>query len=124
MPSSNEVAVGSFLLERLVQLGVTHIFGLPGGEPRRCRPPAPSDAAPDFNLTFLDLVPLEAFFRRASDLVRQIEDHPKLTWVGCANELNAAYAAEGYARVHRGIGVLLTTYGVGDLSAVRRSLCH
>ncbi|EGG06839.1 uncharacterized protein MELLADRAFT_86255 [Melampsora larici-populina 98AG31] len=57
----------------------------------------------DFNLRFLDL----------------IEDHPDLDWVGCCNELNASYAADGYARVSKaGIGCLVTTYGVGELSAL------
>lgn len=40
-----------------------------------------------------------------------------LRWVGNANELNAAYAADGYARI-KGIGALITTFGVGELSAV------
>ncbi|KAK0380019.1 pyruvate decarboxylase [Colletotrichum limetticola] len=40
-----------------------------------------------------------------------------LTWVGNANELNAAYAADGYARI-KGIGAVITTFGVGELSAV------
>ncbi|TPX11268.1 uncharacterized protein E0L32_001086 [Thyridium curvatum] len=40
-----------------------------------------------------------------------------LTWVGSANELNAGYAADGYARV-KGIGAVLTTFGVGELSAI------
>lgn len=40
-----------------------------------------------------------------------------LQWVACANELNAAYAADGYARV-RGAAMLSTTYGVGELSAL------
>jgi indolepyruvate decarboxylase len=42
---------------------------------------------------------------------------PGLRWIGCANELNAAYAADGYARV-RGVAALCTTYGVGELSAL------
>jgi indolepyruvate decarboxylase len=42
---------------------------------------------------------------------------PKMRWVGCCNELNAAYAADGYARI-RGVAALCTTYGVGELSAV------
>ena len=42
---------------------------------------------------------------------------PGLAWTGCANELNAGYAADGYARM-RGIGALCTTFGVGELSAV------
>jgi indolepyruvate decarboxylase len=42
---------------------------------------------------------------------------PDLRWVGCCNELNAAYAADGYARI-RGLSALCTTYGVGELSAL------
>ncbi|KIW44346.1 uncharacterized protein PV06_05360 [Exophiala oligosperma] len=38
-------------------------------------------------------------------------------WIGNCNELNAGYAADGYARV-RGLGALFTTYGVGELSAI------
>ena len=33
------------------------------------------------------------------------------------NELNASYAADGYARIN-GIGAMVTTFGVGELSAV------
>lgn len=40
-----------------------------------------------------------------------------LDWVVCANELNAAYAADGYARI-RGAAILTTTFGVGELSAL------
>ncbi len=40
-----------------------------------------------------------------------------LKWVGCVNELGAAYAADGYARV-RGASLLCVTYGVGELSAL------
>ncbi|PPQ68333.1 hypothetical protein CVT24_004814 [Panaeolus cyanescens] len=84
---SERITVGKYLLERLAQMGVTHIFGLPG----------------DFNLTFLDL----------------IEDHPKIQWVGNCNELNSSYAADGYARVKsNSLGVILTTFGVGELSAI------
>jgi len=38
-------------------------------------------------------------------------------WIGCSNELDAAYAADGYARV-RGCSMLMTTYAVGELSAL------
>ncbi|GAA5809621.1 hypothetical protein MFLAVUS_003032 [Mucor flavus] len=34
-----------------------------------------------------------------------------------ANELNASYAADGYARV-RGVGALITAFGVGELSSM------
>ncbi|OAP60515.1 hypothetical protein AYL99_05517 [Fonsecaea erecta] len=40
-----------------------------------------------------------------------------LHWVGNCNELDAGYAADGYARIN-GMGALITTFGVGELSAV------
>ncbi|KAJ5467633.1 Thiamine pyrophosphate enzymeC-terminal TPP-binding [Penicillium sp. IBT 31633x] len=40
-----------------------------------------------------------------------------LHWVGNCNELNAAYAADGYGRI-KGLSALITTYGVGELSAI------
>ena len=55
----------------------------------------------DFNLTLLD----------------KIYEVPGMRWAGNANELNAAYAADGYARV-KGMACLLTTFGVGELSAL------
>ncbi|KAJ4376783.1 hypothetical protein N0V86_006901 [Didymella sp. IMI 355093] len=54
----------------------------------------------DFNLDLLDYV-----------------EPSGLLWVGNANELNAGYAADGYSRI-RGIGALVTTFGVGELSAI------
>ncbi|KAF9809614.1 hypothetical protein IEO21_07341 [Rhodonia placenta] len=85
--SGEQIFVGQYLVERLVQLGVTKMFGVPG----------------DFNLGESDFV----------------EDHPKIDWVGNCNELNAAYAADGYARVKEtSLGVVLTTFGVGELSAM------
>ncbi|HXM61132.1 MAG TPA: thiamine pyrophosphate-binding protein [Terriglobales bacterium] len=44
-------------------------------------------------------------------------EHPQMRWIGCCNELNAAYAADGYARI-KGVGAICTTYGVGELSAI------
>jgi len=46
-----------------------------------------------------------------------VERNSKIKWVGCSNELNASYAADGYARV-RGAAMLSTTYAVGELSAL------
>src|SRR6478672_9266889 len=40
-----------------------------------------------------------------------------IRWIGCSNELDAAYAADGYARM-RGCSMLCTTYAVGELSAL------
>lgn len=54
----------------------------------------------DFNLTMLDHV-----------------EPAGLNWVGNANELNAAYAADGYSRI-KGLGAIVTTFGVGELSAI------
>lgn len=45
-----------------------------------------------------------------------------LLWVGNANELNAGYAADGYARI-KGVGALITTFGVGELSAINSIAC-
>ena len=55
----------------------------------------------DYNLQFLD----------------HVISHQQITWVGCTNELNAAYGADGYAR-RKGAAALLTTFGVGELSAL------
>ena len=46
-----------------------------------------------------------------------VEVHPRLQWVPSSNELNAAYAADGYAR-RKGAAIVCTTYGVGELSAL------
>ncbi|KAG6012419.1 hypothetical protein E4U43_007804 [Claviceps pusilla] len=54
----------------------------------------------DYNLVALDYLPKTG-----------------LRWVGSVNELNAAYAADGYARINK-IGALITTFGVGELSAI------
>ncbi|MDR7381208.1 alpha-keto acid decarboxylase family protein [Promicromonospora iranensis] len=56
----------------------------------------------DFNLALLD----------------EMLDGTGLEWVGSTNELNAAYAADGYARMRRSVAALVTTYGVGELSAI------
>jgi indolepyruvate decarboxylase len=46
-----------------------------------------------------------------------VDGSTKIKWIGCSNELNASYAADGYARI-RGAAMLATTYGVGELSAL------
>ena len=81
---SSEITVAEYLLTRLKEIGVDHLFGVPG----------------DFVLGFFNEV-------LKSDI----------KYVGTCNELNAAYAADGYARI-RGIGAFSSTYGVGELSAI------
>lgn len=51
------------------------------------------------------------------NILYALEQNPNTNWIGCTNELNAGYAADGYARV-KGFGAVITTYGVGELSAM------
>jgi indolepyruvate decarboxylase len=85
LQSSASFTIGDYLLQRLREVGVRHMFGVPG----------------DFNLWFLE----------QSITGGQVE------FVGCCNELNASYAADGAARL-AGISALATTYGVGELSSL------
>ncbi|KAL2633294.1 hypothetical protein R1flu_004773 [Riccia fluitans] len=55
----------------------------------------------DFNLILLDHLIAE----------------PELKLVGCCNELNAGYAADGYAR-RKGVGACAVTFTVGGLSVI------
>ncbi|KAL9255209.1 Pyruvate decarboxylase 4-like protein [Drosera capensis] len=55
----------------------------------------------DFNLTLLD----------------HFISHPSLSLIGCCNELNAGYAADGYARA-KGVGACVVTFTVGGLSVI------
>lgn len=71
-----------YLLQRLQEAGIGHLFGVPG----------------DYVLDFLDAV-----------IASPIQ------WVGTCNELNAGYAADGYARLN-GAGAAVVTYCVGGLS--------
>jgi len=51
------------------------------------------------------------------ELMQQLEDDDSVTWIGTCNELNASYAADGYARL-TGLTALIVTNGVGALSAI------
>jgi indolepyruvate decarboxylase len=44
-------------------------------------------------------------------------ENTDLSMIGCCNELNAGYAADGYARAN-GAAAMLVTYSVGGLSAI------
>ena len=46
-----------------------------------------------------------------------IKAHSPIEWVGMTNEINAGFAADGYARV-KGLGVVGVTYGVGAFSLI------
>ncbi|KAI8473166.1 MAG: thiamine diphosphate-binding protein [Monoraphidium minutum] len=82
---SRWLTAAEYLGMRLKELGVTHLFVVPG----------------DYNLPLLD----------------GLAAVPGLTLVNTANELNAAYAADGHAR-SQGLGCVVTTFLVGALSAI------
>jgi indolepyruvate decarboxylase len=64
---------------------------------------------------------IKDIFGVAGDFVFPVHDaicsDKNFRFVGDCNELNASYAADGYARIH-GLAALSTTYGVGELSAL------
>ena len=55
--------------------------------------------------------------RLNANLCTAIEASKDASWVGCCNELNAGYGADGYART-KGIGVVVSKFGAGELSAI------
>ena len=75
----------------------------------------------DYIVKKLEELGVNDFFGLPGDynfnIVRAVENNPNTNWIGCTNELNAGYAADGYARI-RGYGAIITTYGVGELSAI------
>ena len=75
----------------------------------------------EYTLTRLSQLGIDRVFGVPGDYAFSVNDAVEvvdgLDWVACANELNAAYAADGYARI-RGAAILSTTYGVGELSAL------
>lgn len=79
------MTLGHYIAARLVELGVTDYFAIPG----------------DFNLVLLD----------------QLLDDPRLKMISCCNELNAGYAADGYARA-KGISCVVVTFCVGGMSLI------
>ena len=81
----------------------------------------PTPTVAHYTLARLSQLGIDRIFGVPGDYAFAINDAaeqvPGLSWVACANELNAAYAADGYARI-RGAALLSTTYGVGELSAI------
>lgn len=72
-------------------------------------------------LSRLQSLGINDIFGVAGDYAFPINDavcaSPNLRWIGNCNELNAAYAADGYARL-KGAAALATTFAVGELSAL------
>ncbi|KAB8067920.1 thiamine diphosphate-binding protein [Aspergillus leporis] len=74
----------------------------------------------DYLFTRLSQLGIQSVFGVPGDYNLRLLDFVEpagLHWVGNCNELNAAYAADGYARIN-GLGALITTFGVGELSAI------
>lgn len=86
--SNYQLPLAEYIFRRIESIGIKHIFGVPG----------------DYNLSMLE----------------HLYSVSNLNWVGCCNELNSAYAADGYSRMigANKFGVVLTTQGVGELSAL------
>ena len=66
---------------------------------------------------------IDDIFAVAGDFAFPIHDaivqDPRINYVGCCNELNAAYSADGYARIC-GVGCVSTTYGVGETLGIQQ----
>ena len=79
------------------------------------------DTVIQYVLRRLKEIGVEDIFGIAGDYAFPVNDaiveDPAVNWISCCNELNAAYAADGYART-RGVGAVCTTFGVGELAAM------
>ncbi|MEQ4673212.1 thiamine pyrophosphate-binding protein [Providencia vermicola] len=75
----------------------------------------------EYVLNRLQEIGINDVFGVAGDYAFPIEDavceNKSMRWIGNCNELNASYAADGYARI-KGAAALSTTFGVGELSAL------
>ncbi|KAE8448985.1 hypothetical protein EG329_008573 [Mollisiaceae sp. DMI_Dod_QoI] len=91
----SEIAVGSYLFERLKQLGAKSVFGVPG----------------DYELVLLDLVPGAGLTWRGNPNELNAGKLPRTPSIIPPT----GYAADGYARVN-GVGAVVTTFGPGELS--------
>ncbi|GME77865.1 unnamed protein product [Ambrosiozyma monospora] len=64
---------------------------------------------------------IKSIFGVPGDFNLQFLEHlyqTNVKWYGCCNELNASYATDGYSRATGKLGVLVTTFGVGEMSAM------
>src|SRR6202166_97801 len=83
--------------------------------------PRPQPTVADYIVARLAQEGISECFGVAGDFAFKLNDavvrSERIRWIGCSNELDAAYAADGYARM-RGCSMLMTTYAVGELSAL------
>ncbi|KAG5220735.1 Pyruvate decarboxylase [Salix suchowensis] len=107
--SSQKIRVGDYLLARLEQLGANDLV----------------EDHPSIGALILIISHFHGLILISSRMDRELVSIPVWKHLPLtdhdanSNELNAAYAADGYARVKsNSIGVILTTFGVGELSAM------
>ncbi|WP_165227040.1 alpha-keto acid decarboxylase family protein [Aquisphaera insulae] len=87
--------------------------------------PQPAAEAPPTTVQYvlgrLRQIGVTDYFGVPGDFAFPISDaicaDPGLRFIGSCNELNAAYAADGYARI-RGLAAISTTFGPGELGAL------
>ncbi|KAJ9099526.1 hypothetical protein QFC19_005951 [Naganishia cerealis] len=93
LTNGENIPLGEYLFLRICQANprLKSIFGIPG----------------DFNLNLLEHL-----------YTKSVAEDKKVRFINLCNELNASYTVDGYAKVIDGLAVLITTYGVGELSAI------
>ncbi|ABN67867.1 pyruvate decarboxylase (PDC6) (PDC3) [Scheffersomyces stipitis CBS 6054] len=86
------VTLGEYLFLRISQANpkLRSIFGIPG----------------DFNVDLLE------------HLYSPVVAGRDIKFIGLCNELNGAYTADGYSRAIGGLSTFISTFGVGELSAI------
>lgn len=82
--------------------------------------------ASDYLIKKLETLGIEEIFGLPGDfnfkIVESVIHNQKVKWIGNTNELNAGYSAEGYSRI-KGYGAIITTFGVGEMSAINAVCC-
>ncbi|KAB2601309.1 pyruvate decarboxylase 1 [Pyrus ussuriensis x Pyrus communis] len=99
----------------------THIGSTNGGAPLPVLPAASGGTLGGYLARRLVEIGAHDVFSVPGDFNLTLLDHliaePGLNLIGCCNELNAGYAADGYARA-RGVGACVVTFTVGGLSVL------
>ena len=93
--SDSAPTVGAYLARYLLHIGVDQLFLVPG----------------DLNLVLLDELLKPITMSHDDTSTRQLK------MIGCCNELNAGYSADGYGRT-RGVAAMVVTHSVGSLSCI------
>ncbi|EGV66158.1 Thiamin diphosphate-binding protein, partial [Yamadazyma tenuis ATCC 10573] len=92
MTVTDRIPLGEYVFLRILQANpkLKSIFGVPG----------------DYNLNLMEYLYKDSVLDKG------------VTFIGNCNELNAAYCSDGYSRIIDTFAVMITTLGVGELSAL------